>query len=183
MFFLPQEPLKRRQAKKLFELIVEKEGMAFLGWREVPVKPEILEMCIRDRAYEAHGGSHLSSTVGDAMLAVLQVYGYPALHGKTPSEIFGLVSSVWEEIVLQQEEDPIDVKLAPEVKKQNLLAKMFTAKERGPMRVAFIHDKTPAESGWTNSHEQGRLYVQRVFGDAIRTAAYCNAMELSRIHI
>ncbi len=129
------------------------------------------------QAYEAHGGRQLSATVGDAMLAVIRVYGYPALLSKTPAEISRLVSRAWEEIRLQQEEEPIDVKLAPEVKKQNLLAKMFTAKERGPMRVAFIHDKTPAESGWTNSHEQGRLYVQRVFGDAIRTAAYCNAME------
>lgn len=49
MFFLPQEPLKRRQAKKLFEVIVEKEGMAFLGWREVPVKPEILGQRAREK--------------------------------------------------------------------------------------------------------------------------------------
>ena len=129
------------------------------------------------QAYEAHGGGHLSATVGDAMLAVIQVYGYEALRGKTPAEISQLVSKAWEEIVLQQEEDPIDVKLAPEEKKPGLLAKMFSVGERGAMRVAFIHDKTPTESGWTNSHEQGRLHVQQVFGDAIQTSAYFNAME------
>lgn len=129
------------------------------------------------QAYEAHGGRRLSSTVGDAMLAVILVYGYQALHNKTPSEIFQLVSNVWEEIVLQQEEDPIDVKLVPEEKKPGLLAKVFSGGEKGVMRVAFIHDKTPTESGWTNSHEQGRLHVQRVFGDAIQTTAYFNAME------
>ena len=37
MFFFPQNELKRNQAKKMFEVIVEKEGMEFLGWREVPV--------------------------------------------------------------------------------------------------------------------------------------------------
>ena len=42
MFFFPQNELKRRQAKKMFETIVEKEGMEFLGWREVPTKPEVL---------------------------------------------------------------------------------------------------------------------------------------------
>jgi glutamate synthase (NADPH/NADH) large chain len=42
MFFFPQDTLKRNQAKKMFELIVKKEGMEFLGWREVPVAPEIL---------------------------------------------------------------------------------------------------------------------------------------------
>ena len=42
MFFLPQDELKRNQAKKIFEVITAKEGLKFLGWREVPVKPEIL---------------------------------------------------------------------------------------------------------------------------------------------
>ena len=42
MFFFPQDSLKRSQAKKMFEVIVEKEGMEFLGWRAVPVEPGIL---------------------------------------------------------------------------------------------------------------------------------------------
>ena len=42
MFFLPQDELKRNQAKKIFEVIVKKEGLNFLGWREVPIHPEIL---------------------------------------------------------------------------------------------------------------------------------------------
>ena len=42
MFFFPQDTLQRNQAKKMFEIIVEKEGMEFLGWRKVPVCPEIL---------------------------------------------------------------------------------------------------------------------------------------------
>ena len=39
MFFFPQDELKRNQAKKMFEVIVNKEGMEFLGWREVPTDP------------------------------------------------------------------------------------------------------------------------------------------------
>lgn len=42
MFFFPQDELKRNQAKKMFEIIVEKEGLEFLGWREVPTKPDVL---------------------------------------------------------------------------------------------------------------------------------------------
>ena len=42
MFFFPQDELKRNQAKKMFETIVDKEGLAFLGWREVPISPRIL---------------------------------------------------------------------------------------------------------------------------------------------
>jgi glutamate synthase (NADPH/NADH) large chain len=42
MFFFPQDTLRRNQAKKMFEVIVAKEGMEFLGWRKVPVRPEVL---------------------------------------------------------------------------------------------------------------------------------------------
>ena len=42
MFFFPQDELKKNQAKKMFEIIVKKEGLQFLGWREVPVVPEVL---------------------------------------------------------------------------------------------------------------------------------------------
>ena len=42
MFFFPQDELKRNQAKKIFEVIVQKEGLEFIGWREVPIHPEIL---------------------------------------------------------------------------------------------------------------------------------------------
>ena len=42
MFFFPQDELKRNQAKNIFEVIVEKEGMEFLGWREVPVHQDVL---------------------------------------------------------------------------------------------------------------------------------------------
>ena len=42
IFFFPQDELKRNQAKKMFEIIVEKEGLEFLGWREVPTYPQIL---------------------------------------------------------------------------------------------------------------------------------------------
>ena len=41
MFFFPQDTLRRNQAKKMFEVIVAKEGMEFLGWRKVPVCPEV----------------------------------------------------------------------------------------------------------------------------------------------
>ena len=42
MFFFPRETLRRNQAKKMFELIVEKEGMELIGWRQVPVCAQVL---------------------------------------------------------------------------------------------------------------------------------------------
>lgn len=42
MFFFPQSELKRNQAKKMFEIILKKQGMEFIGWREVPSNPGVL---------------------------------------------------------------------------------------------------------------------------------------------
>ena len=48
MFFFPTDPLKRAQAQKMLEIIVAKEGMEFLGWRQVPTHPEVLGQRARD---------------------------------------------------------------------------------------------------------------------------------------
>ena len=42
MFFFPQDELQRKQAMKMFEIIVKKEGREFLGWRTVPTRPDVL---------------------------------------------------------------------------------------------------------------------------------------------
>ena len=48
MFFFPQNPLKRRQAQKMFEVICSKEGVKFLFWRDVPVNADILGQRAKD---------------------------------------------------------------------------------------------------------------------------------------
>ena len=42
MFFLPQDTLKRTFAIRMFEVIAQKEGLEVLGWRDVPVREQIL---------------------------------------------------------------------------------------------------------------------------------------------
>ena len=48
MFFFPQDELKRNRAKRMFEVILEREGLEFLGWRKVPVDPDTLGKTARD---------------------------------------------------------------------------------------------------------------------------------------
>ena len=42
MFFFPQNELHRNQAKKMFEIIAEKEGLDVLGWRRVPSNTSVI---------------------------------------------------------------------------------------------------------------------------------------------
>ena len=42
MFFFPQNELARNQAKKMFEIIAQKEGLTILGWRDVPSNNSVI---------------------------------------------------------------------------------------------------------------------------------------------
>lgn len=48
MFFFPADEIVRAQTKKMFENLCEKEGLQFLGWRIVPVNPDVLGKRARD---------------------------------------------------------------------------------------------------------------------------------------
>ena len=131
------------------------------------------------QAFDSLGGYKLRVTAGDALLAYLEVYGYPSIRDKSAQEIKTAISSVWEEIVLQEEPEPLDVKLAPTEQKAGVpgvVRKVLSAAELKPRKVAFIHGGTTESSVWTRSHERGRAHVQRVLGDEIQTTAYFDAL-------
>jgi glutamate synthase (NADPH/NADH) large chain len=48
MFFFPQEERRRTVDKRKFEVICRKNELTFLGWRNVPVRPEILGKRAKD---------------------------------------------------------------------------------------------------------------------------------------
>ncbi|MCR5290463.1 MAG: glutamate synthase large subunit [Treponema sp.] len=48
MFFFPQDQNLRAQAKKMLEFLTQKEGMEFLGWRDVPIQESVLGQKAKD---------------------------------------------------------------------------------------------------------------------------------------
>lgn len=48
MFFFPQDQYLRAQAKKMIEFLTKKEGLQFLGWRDVPVNENVLGQRAKD---------------------------------------------------------------------------------------------------------------------------------------
>ena len=126
--------------------------------------------------YRVRGGDKLSITEGDAFLAFLSVYGYKELLEKTTSELNDLVAKTWEEFLLLETEDVIDLKMDPTKEKKPLLSRILpTSVSR--LKAAFIYAKTPASSAWTYAHELGRLYLEQAFPDEITTFYYDNATQ------
>lgn len=127
--------------------------------------------------YESMGGKAIDCTVGDAFLTYLDIYGYDSFKAKSTIEIKKEIENIWEEVQLQQEENAIDLKLTPNVGyKKSLLEKLFNDEQK-VAKVAFVHDKTPEESGWTYGHELGRHHVEKAFEGKIITKSYYSAMQ------
>ncbi|MDO4473580.1 MAG: BMP family ABC transporter substrate-binding protein [Eubacteriales bacterium] len=123
-----------------------------------------------ENAYYKCGGEKLRSTVGDAMLAFIKIYGYEALHNMTGRQIERAVTNVWEEIALQQEEKPFDIKLDPaEEKRKSILPKITRTRK---VKIAFLHNKTAETSGWVYSHEAGINYVKKLFEGKVEIREY-----------
>ena len=129
------------------------------------------------KVYEICGGGKLRSTVGDALLAYLKIYGYPELLRPDEAALKKDLSLMWEELTLQQEESALEIKTAPaSEKKQTLLTKVLPTGQN-VKKIAFLYDKTPETSGWTLAHEHGRRHVQRVFEGQLEALAFDSVME------
>ena len=119
------------------------------------------------KAYIQNGGEKLQSTVGDAMLSYIMIYGYHELKASDTADIKKNLSKMWQEVKLHAEE-----------KKQGVISKMISAAiTPSVLKVAFVHDGTPERSGWIHDHEKGRKYVERIFEEKIETMPYYDAME------
>ncbi len=130
------------------------------------------------QAYKACGGEKLHSTVGDALLSYMEIYGYPKLRKAGTGEIKKDLLKMWEEIALRQEDSPVELKLNPgEEKKSGILSAVLPIGTPPELKAAFLYDGTPEISGWVLGHELGRRHVQRVFEGKLRTKAYLNVME------
>ncbi len=125
--------------------------------------------------YRARGGNKLKTSIGDAFLSFITLYGYEAIDEKTTNELQNLIAKSWEEFVLLGEESEIELKMKPNQKKKSLLDILLpSAPATKKLNIAFIYEKTPGTSAWTYAHELGRLHLEQTFHEEVHTACYEN---------
>ena len=128
-----------------------------------------------EQAYAAAGGTRLTASTADAMLAFMEICGYDILREGGDTAIKKAVARMWEEVRLQQEASPIDLKAEPtDERRPSLLAKVISPVRT--IRAAFIYDRNPDNSAWAYGHERGRRYVQELLDGKVETTAWCDAM-------
>lgn len=122
------------------------------------------------KAYEFRGGKKLPITVGDALTAFLNVYGYKEALAMSDEEMNTNVVKCWNEFVVLTQKQSVGLVMDPTAvqEKKSLLSYLLPVSNR-KFTVAFLYPKTPEESDWIYAHELGRNYLEETFSDQMDT--------------
>lgn len=118
--------------------------------------------------------SNSSSTVGDAFLALIEVYGYKEVSEMSTKELIETIEKTGEEFKLLEKEEDIELKMDPTEKKKLSLRRLLSVGSP-KLKIAFIYEKTVESSAWTYGHELGRLHLEQTFPEEVETIYYTNA--------
>ncbi len=112
-------------------------------------------------------------TTGDAMLFYLSLYSYEELKDLAAGELKKRLTQIKPELtVLNDKPEQALVTERNDSSESGLLNRFLRGLGAQTLKVAFIHEKKLEESGWTYSHELGRMHLEEVFGEDVRTTAY-----------
>ncbi len=110
----------------------------------------------------------------EALLLWLELYPYQDLGRLTAAELKATLSALWEDVVSTSREDSVKVETrAEDGARANILERIISVPDH--LNIGFVHQLTEADSTWVASHEDGRRYLEGVFGDKITCRSYFNA--------
>lgn len=173
------EYMKFNEITGLFNIEFSKSGMAehlleLTGCttRWAPeVRSEFNSLLLHfTRAYEFRGGSKLPITVGDALTAFINVYGYKESLAMSDAEMNTNVVKCWNEFVVLTHKHTVGLVMDPTSvqEKKSLLSYLLPTSNR-KFTVAFLYPKSPEESDWIYAHELGRNYLEETFPEQMKT--------------
>ena len=114
----------------------------------------------------------------EALLRYLQIYGYEHLRTRIPSQLAQDLKAILSELNAGLERRDPDLSMTPEDAEEEpgLLRRLRESRLR-ILKIAFLHDKSPETSWWTESHEKGRIFAQEQLGAQIETRSFFNILQ------
>ena len=120
-------------------------------------------------AFDQLNTEKLPITAGDALLVYLEVHAFQEIKKMTEEELRASLSTVWPDIRLSAQGDPISVATEPEEKEKGLLSRILGAPR---LHAAFIYDFDPEKSAWADAHWQGQKYLEEKMGKSIQVSSF-----------
>ena len=118
-------------------------------------------------------------TVGpeEALMLWLQLYPYEDLSRLPAAELQKTLEALSSDVVTAAYESTVQVETTTgESPRANLLTWMISPDK---IHVAFVHQLTPGASAWVTGHEEGRKYIEEIFGDKVECRSYFGADTLA----
>ena len=118
-------------------------------------------------------------TVGpeEALMLWLQLYPYEDLSRLSSTELLKTLDDLSADVVTAAYESTVQVETTTgEEPRTNILTWMISPDK---IHVAFVHQLTPADSAWVTGHEEGRKYIEEVFGEKVVCKSYFEANTLA----
>ena len=126
-------------------------------------------------AYQALGGQNLDLLPEEALLLWLKVHDFRELNKRTVPELKQTLMPMWDDFIALTQPEPVKVETVPAAKpKPNVISRII-APVPDRLNVAFVQPQTPGDSLWVKAHDEGRQYIEGVFGDQIAVRSYFHA--------
>ena len=122
--------------------------------------------------FEQLNTEKLNLTSGDALLAYLQLHSFcelKKLKKMSDDALKASLQSMWPDLRLLAQGEPISVASEPEEKEKGLISRILGSPK---LHVAFIYQADPAISAWASAHEQGQKYLEEKLGGSIQISSY-----------
>ena len=116
-------------------------------------------------------------TTGDILLSWLGIYPFSDLTKKTLPEIGKALDSLQKNVESLAHDKPIKVSTEPPKAEKSLSSALLGFVRAEHVSAAFIYPARPEDSRWITAHENGRLHLERVMGDAVTTRTYITSLE------
>ena len=118
-----------------------------------------------------------SLTQDEALMRYLEIFGVSALSARTPAEMKANLETIEPELKsVKDESAPVLVTDPAEPQPRSIISRIVHPGVK-QLKVAFLHDKDPQSSFWTDAHEQGRLAAQEALGEKLETCSRFHMLE------
>ena len=119
----------------------------------------------------------LTLSAEEALLEWLKVYPFRDLGKLSASQLKKTLDRLWQDLEVLSSDEPVHVETEPVTQeaKSGLLNKLISFVESEHLHVAFVYQMDPQTSTWAKGHDEGRKYLERVFGDKLTVRSYFHA--------
>lgn len=132
------------------------------------------------KIYKAKGGDKINITSGDAFLAYIEIFPAWQLQSGSEDEIKQNLTKMWDEFLTLGQSDSMKIVLEPHQKEKpasglSILNRFLGGDSLKQLKIAFIFEKSVENSAWNYAHEMGRMHLEQVFGEKVKTSIYEHA--------